>query len=969
MMPATCSARPMERAAASARIFRFGLFEADLARNSLTRAGVRVKIQEQPFRVLIILLERPGEVVTREELRQKLWPEGTYVDFDGSLNVILKKLRAAVGDDSDNPRFIETVPRRGYRFIAPVTVVGLSKQTAASAGVEVVNGVVTRRLVVSSVAAGRRRRHLLYFGAALAILVVIGAVLLGSNQKRTTVQARTTDLPKAVPVSIRKSVAVLGFHNNSGRVSDAWLATAFAEMLSTELGVGERLRLVSGEDVANLRLSSPWSQTDTLDQGTTVRVGKALNSDLLILGSYTTVGEADRAQVRLDVRLQEAKTGEILSEIAEIGSTRDLFHLVARVGSEMRERLGVQGFEEPEETGLLASVPLNREAAKFYSLGLAKLRQFDALAAKDLLQQACIADPKFSLAHLMLARAWTQLGYEQNRKEEAKKALDLSTDLPKVEQLVVQGDYYESLSDHEKAASTYRVLFQLFADSVEYGLLLANAQIAGGHASQASETVAQLRRLPPSASDDPFIDLTDLRATATNDKDRLVLIRSAIRKAEAQGKKLVYAQARKEECLNLNYSEQPVQGRAACEEAYKIFLAAGNRLAAADAVRLMGDIEGSQGHLDPAIATYKRALGMLAELGEHSKTGSVLNNMAINFANEGKLDRAEQLYRQAKFHFEQAGDKGNTAVALGNIADIVFLRGDLAAAAKLYEQAVDISTALDDGRPSYLFMRSADLNLTQGHVQEAHRLAQQAIDGMRANKGGYGYLAEALIQMGEILRAEGNLDAARQQFESARDIEQKAGDLGLVEESQAELADLAIAENHGDQAEALIRPAIAEFEKEKSDPASSAAYTSLSHALLLQGKLADARKAVQRGTELSLTSSDPALKLPAAIQHARVEIAGAGPSAGAAGASLAAARLELRSVIATARKLGYYGIECEARILLGQLELKTNSNLGLFQLNAVATDARRHGLELLARDAEQAKSSGSSVMASNKPLR
>src|ERR1043165_7854235 len=114
----------MERSVLSANIFRFGLFEADAGRGILMRGGVRVKIQDQPFRVLILLLERPSEIVTREELRQRLWPEGTYVDFDGSLNVILKKLRAAIDDDSDNPRFIETVPRRGYRFIAPVSAVG-----------------------------------------------------------------------------------------------------------------------------------------------------------------------------------------------------------------------------------------------------------------------------------------------------------------------------------------------------------------------------------------------------------------------------------------------------------------------------------------------------------------------------------------------------------------------------------------------------------------------------------------------------------------------------------------------------------------------------------------------------------------------------------------------------------------------------------------------------------------------------
>src|ERR1700686_202068 len=112
----------MERLAASARIFRFGLFEADAGRSTLTRSGLRVRLQEQPFRVLLLLLDRPGEIITREELRQQLWPEGTFFDFDGSLNVILKKLRAALDDDSDNPRFIETVPRRGYRFIAPVAV-------------------------------------------------------------------------------------------------------------------------------------------------------------------------------------------------------------------------------------------------------------------------------------------------------------------------------------------------------------------------------------------------------------------------------------------------------------------------------------------------------------------------------------------------------------------------------------------------------------------------------------------------------------------------------------------------------------------------------------------------------------------------------------------------------------------------------------------------------------------------------
>jgi DNA-binding winged helix-turn-helix (wHTH) protein/Tol biopolymer transport system component len=105
------------------RLHRFGLFEADLEEAILTRQGIPVKLQEQPFRILALLLEAPGEVLSREDLRKRIWPEGTFVEFDGSLNTALMKLRAALNDNAENPVFIETVPRRGYRFIAPVEII------------------------------------------------------------------------------------------------------------------------------------------------------------------------------------------------------------------------------------------------------------------------------------------------------------------------------------------------------------------------------------------------------------------------------------------------------------------------------------------------------------------------------------------------------------------------------------------------------------------------------------------------------------------------------------------------------------------------------------------------------------------------------------------------------------------------------------------------------------------------------
>ena len=126
----------MESATGQNRVFRFGLYEADAAAGELRKNGRKVKLQEQPFRVLLLLLERPGAIVTREEIRRALWSDDIFVDFDHSLNTVVNKLRDALDDAAANPRFIETLARRGYRFIAPVEVVGGEPPAAAAGSAE-----------------------------------------------------------------------------------------------------------------------------------------------------------------------------------------------------------------------------------------------------------------------------------------------------------------------------------------------------------------------------------------------------------------------------------------------------------------------------------------------------------------------------------------------------------------------------------------------------------------------------------------------------------------------------------------------------------------------------------------------------------------------------------------------------------------------------------------------------------------
>jgi DNA-binding winged helix-turn-helix (wHTH) protein/tetratricopeptide (TPR) repeat protein len=965
----------MKPAGSSGEVFRFGLFEADVRQVTLRRSGVRVSIPDQPFRVLIILLQHPSEIVTREELRQRLWPEGTYVDFEGSLNAALKRLRFALGDDAGNPVFVETVPKRGYRFIAPVRAENIAigppasrESLGDSSGDGVVPGVevelsADKKAPDPNQPEGRPTGHLIYVVSVIALVVLTG---LGWYLRGDLSRVRTATTKRAVanvPIP-RTSVAVLGFHNLSGKADDGWLATAFAEMLSTELAAGEKLRLVSGEDVTNLRLSSPWPTTGTLDPKTTARIGGALNSDLLILGSYTTIGRPDREQLRLDVRLQVAKTGEILSEIAEIGSRQDLFQVVSRISGKLRDRLGVPHPQDLEEAGALASLPSNPEAVRFYSLGLAKLREYDYVSARGLFQEAIKADRKFPLAHSMLSRADIFLGHDDQAKAEAKRGLDLAGGVSRVQKMEIEAGYYHAIADRAKAAGIYRVLFNLFPDSLDYGLQLAKLQLESYHPDEALETIGQLRSLPPPAGDDPGLDYREAIIEVGKDvqaADRL--FHSAAAKAQAQGKKLLYARAQMSLCL---MNRQHLQTPPECQEAYEIFLAAGNRDGAGACLQLMAEANRQSGHFQEAIPLYERALQMFKDAGNREMTGVTLNNLALVLEKEGLWSRAEKSFRSAKQNFEAVNDKVNTAEAASNIADILVMRGHLREAADIYRESWELVDSSGRGRHEYAHTQHSTLLLMQGELKPARLEIEAQINSLRAYGGDPWQLANAVTVLGDIEKAGGNLDGSGKDYEEALELLKKAN--APLASTQVSLAELAVAEGHASAAESLVRQAIAEFEREQSAGDEIGGYTSLSHALVEQGKVTAARDAISHAYKLASLHEFPVLALPLQILWVRATTAAAKPGIGG-NSDLAAADREIRAVIQQSHRLGLYTIECNARLALGALETKLNPALGRAQLATLATETRSRGLERLARQAELGNTPAGSVVAANKPAR
>src|SRR5579872_4102031 len=280
-------------------IYRFGSFEVDLQLGELQRKGVRVKLQEQPFQLLTVLLENAGEIVSRDAVRQRLWPSNTFVDFDASLSVAIGKLREALGDAADNPRFIETIPRRGYRFVSPVSIhppIQLNPGDAPSSD------------EISVLASGgpawgsAARRYLVVSGVA-ALILGLGLYTLRSVPRSALNTAEARNLSS--PVKIRRSVAVLGFRNLPGRRADDWLSSAFCEMLNTELAAGGDLRMVPGEDVARAKNDLPLTDEDSLGRSTLHRLRINPGADVVVIGSYTMLGIDPKRRIRLDVRLQD----------------------------------------------------------------------------------------------------------------------------------------------------------------------------------------------------------------------------------------------------------------------------------------------------------------------------------------------------------------------------------------------------------------------------------------------------------------------------------------------------------------------------------------------------------------------------------------------------------------------------------------------------------------------------------------
>ncbi len=313
--------------AGSPKVFyEFDSFRIDPEERILSQNGTAIPLTPKAFEILMILVQHSERVVLKDDLMKLLWPDSFVEEANLTQNIFI--LRKALGESGRSYRYIVTVPGRGYRFATKVAEVsGGAKEPVRSPAIE-------NQSPSAGDNASGRRRLILGVGAFILLLVAGGLSFRMPLIHRWLKGTPPSGVAESSTIPIRRSVAVLGFQNVSGQLDEGWLSTAISEMLSTELAAGEELRMISGEDVARMKQELPWKGEGSLAKDTLVRIHRDLGSDFLVLGSYTVLGEKGKQQLRLDLRLQDARSGEIVAEVGETGTEADLFDLLSRAGSQ-----------------------------------------------------------------------------------------------------------------------------------------------------------------------------------------------------------------------------------------------------------------------------------------------------------------------------------------------------------------------------------------------------------------------------------------------------------------------------------------------------------------------------------------------------------------------------------------------------------------------------------------------------------
>ncbi|HLJ39400.1 MAG TPA: winged helix-turn-helix domain-containing protein [Steroidobacteraceae bacterium] len=781
------------------RVYRFAGFTLEPAERRLSESGNPVALTPKVFDTLVLLVERAGHVVSKDELMKLLWPRG-YVD-ESNLTKHIWLIRRALGDGEHDSRFIETVPKVGYRFISPVASAGAALQPAppepaAPAIAGAAEAAPEPRAAVIAGRAGRLRSRWL---AAAAVIVVLALIAIGW---RLAVEPRVVTSPG----HSGHTIAVVGFSNLSRNPKDAWLAPALSEMLGAELRVAENVQVVPDELVrdASSDLSAPAA--GGYSTATLARLRRRLDADYAISGSYLVSGSADDAPLRVDIALQDTRSGALVASVSHQSPISGLIALATQAGAALRGKLGARA-PDVQTLGLVANVqPPNLSVARRLGFALDALQHYDAARARDELLEAVAQAPGYAPAYTYLAQAWSALGFRDKALAAAEQAAQRSANLPPEQRLQTEAVVDSARTDWSKSAAAWGALIRLRPASVEYHLQAIDAQIAAGALPAAQATLRELERLPD-ATDDPRVELAAARIAAELNDPRAseqhadAALRSALRH-DAAGLIADAERALAGARLHLNRNEEARTSLEAAIAAYRsIRNPRGEAAARGDLAQALGNLNRNQqareefqramelyrsigdlagiaavyrdlcsmlwlaGDRDGAQAAARNSLGLAREISDLGLQGWNLQALATIAADDAASDEVLAEYREVVALAARTGHQASWTLA--NIADVQRMRGELDVARATCARAMAEAAPLSDQQFAvFSGFTCALIESDRGNAAGARRGFEEVI--RRVGSGGdSSYRSNSLMMLAQLDMDEGQWSAARERLRRA----------------------------------------------------------------------------------------------------------------------------------------------------------------------------------------------------------
>jgi tetratricopeptide (TPR) repeat protein len=744
----------------------------------------------------------------------------------------------------------------------------------------------------------------------------------------------------------RPSIAVLGFKNLSRKPEQDWVSAAIAEMLGAEFASGQKIRVIPSENISRLKRDLSLTPGDTLAQDTLTKIHNQLGTDMVASGSFLILPAASTGKLRIVLQVQDAHTGETIATITEDGTESDLPELISAGGDKLRQNLGIGSLSANAAREVRTSVPANSNAERLYAEGLARLRRFDFLAARELFEKAIASDPNHALSHSALAESLSRLGYDSNAQVEAKKALDLASNLSREDRLSIEGRYRELNREHEAAVDIYRALYNFFPDNIDYGLRLARAQTRANRASDALETIATLRKLAEPVGTDPRLDLEESSAAERlgDMKGSQKAAASAIARADALGSRLLVAEAFDREAWawsNLGEFDKAIDDES---RAHRLYTAVGDTYEAAFSIHAIGIYQQHKGDFAGARRSLETALGEFRRVGAQWDIASCTDHLGELFQEIGDLVQARTYFEESLQIFRALNDKRGVAADLDYLSDVQMSVGQLALAQKMKEEALQNLQDIGDKRgASIIVFDLGEVLYQRGNLGAAREKYQQAIASQRqiSYKTGVAY---SLVGLAEVQTAQDELGAALASVQESVTIREETKEETNLAECNVRLAVIAKEQGKPANAESLARRAVAVFEEHKATASASVAYAVLASSLIAQARTADARAAAKKASSFALRGPDHIVRMQAGLASAEVEIE-SGKVADAEG--------HLDALHQQAKQEGYVVDEFEARFLLAKAQLKSgNITVARASLDKLQSEARAKGFLLVARKAE-----------------